>query len=92
MTDSTGFEVSFGSGRTLDLDEVRRRKSAFMPDNGHAWVIMVVHAIADPDQALDRMELDAASFVGVTSIQCLLCAEDYKGVNRFHKCPQSARR
>lgn len=91
MSDSTSFEVSFATGQKFDLDALRKRRSAFMPDNGHAWVISAVYALDDPEQSLDRMELTAESFVGVTEIKCLLCGEVYKTVNRFHKCPQEMR-
>lgn len=60
-----------------------------MPDNGHAWVIQVVYALDDPEQALDNMSLDAENFVGVTAIACLLCNEPYRTANRFHKCSQT---
>lgn len=89
MTDKQGlFEVSFATGHRVNMDEIRRRRSAFMPDNGHAWVISTVHALDDPEQALDEMTLDAATFVGVTAIYCLVCNERYDTAKRFHKCPQ----
>lgn len=83
------FKVEFGSGATVNLDELRKRRSAFMPDGGHAWVISTVHALDDPERALDRMELGPATLVGITAIQCLLCHEEYRTLNRFHKCPQT---
>lgn len=83
------FHIDFGTGQSIDLEALRRRRSAFMPDNGHAWVIQTVYAIDDPERALGTMELGADNFVGVTAISCLLCAERYRSANRFHKCPQS---
>lgn len=83
------FHIDFASGQTIDLEALRRRRSAFMPDNGHAWVIQTVYAIDDPERALDTMELGADNFVGVTAIACLLCAERYRSANRYHKCPQA---
>lgn len=87
--EDVAFEIDFATGTKINLDELRRRRSAFMPDNGHAWTIQVVHALDDPEQALDSMMLDADSFIGVTAIACLLCGEEYRTVNRFHKCSQT---
>lgn len=88
--DEPFFHIDFGTGQTVDLDELRRRRMAFMPDNTHAWVISVVYGLDDPEQALDTMELGHEQFVGVTPIVCLLCNEKYRSANRFHKCPQNA--
>lgn len=88
MGSDSEFTVNFASGRSVDLDETRRRSSPFMPDNGHAWVINTVFALDDPEQALDEMELTDKNFVGVTTIHCMLCHTEYVSSNRFHKCPQ----
>lgn len=85
---SAGFKVDFASGCTVDLDEIRRRSSPFMPDGGHAWAINTVFALDDPEQAMDEMVLDEKNFVGVTEIYCLLCQVRYVTTNKFHKCPQ----
>lgn len=85
------FSVNFANGRRMDVDEVRRCGRAFMPDGQHAWVISVVYGIDNPEQALDTMELTDRNFVGVTAIRCLLCNEEYRTVNRFHKCPLPSR-
>jgi hypothetical protein len=81
------FEMKIG-GTRFDLDAIRRQQSALMPDGGHAWVIHVVHAVEEPEEALDMMELDEKSFVGVSDIACLMCHEVYSSVNRFYKCSQ----
>lgn len=87
--DDTSFHVDFASGHRIDIEALRRRRSAFMPDNGHAWVISTVFALDDPEQALASMELGAETFIGVSGISCLLCQEVYRSSNRFHKCPQA---
>lgn len=89
MTDGPGaFRIDFSGERSFDLEAIRRNRSAFMPDNGHAWVISTVFAIDDPEQALDSMALGAENFVGIAPIYCLMCSEKYRGVNRFYKCSQ----
>jgi hypothetical protein len=87
--DKKGFEVNFSSGHRYDLDEIRRRKEAFMPDGEHAWVISTIFAVEDPEQAMDDMELGAENFIGVGDIHCLLCAARYTSDSRRHKCPQT---
>jgi hypothetical protein len=69
-------------------EDLRQRQSAFLPDNSHAWVILAVYALDDPEQAMDEMTLNAENFIGVSGICCLLCQVNYKGTNRYHKCPQ----
>lgn len=83
------FEVNFATGRRFDLDAIRKQRSAFMPDNGHAWVISVIYGIDDPEKALDDMELGEENFIGVVPMYCLLCTVEYRSAIRFHKCPQS---
>jgi hypothetical protein len=87
--DDGAFHVDFATGRRYNLDEIRRRNAALMPDGEHAWVIGTVYGLDDPDQAMDKMELGQDNFVGVTSIHCLLCAVDYKPLIRHYKCPQT---
>jgi hypothetical protein len=82
------YPVDASSTRTIDLDDIRRRRAAIMPDGGHGWVIQVVFALDDPETALDHMELGADKLVGFTDIHCLLCQERYTTTNRYHKCPQ----
>lgn len=89
MPDEDHFTVNFAAGRSIDLDEIRKRASPFMPDGGHAWVINTVFALDDPEQALDEMELSDKNFIGITNIHCMLCSTKYVGTNRFHKCSQS---
>lgn len=89
MPNDNQFSVNFASGRKISLDEMRKRKSVFMPDNRHAWVISTIFALDDPEQALDEMVLDDKNFVGVAGIQCLLCGDTYRSTNRFHECPQA---
>lgn len=90
-----GFRIDFAGGRKLNLDMVRQRlrqrRSAFMPDGGHAWVVSTTYAIDDPGMAMDMMELDDTNFIGVSNIYCLLCNEAYaeNGVNRSYKCSQT---
>lgn len=88
MNDKEEFQVNFGSGASIDLDEVRRRSTAVMPDGEHAWVIHAVYAVEDPELAMDNMELGAEQFVGVTDIHCLLCHVHYDTKIRHFKCPQ----
>jgi hypothetical protein len=88
MTDGE-FSINFATGTSINLDALRKRRSAFMPDNGHAWVISTIYALDDPERSLDEMSLDATNFIGVSSIHCLMCTERYATENRYHKCPQS---
>lgn len=88
MADEAGFEIKFGTGRTMDLEAIRNQRSALMPDGEHAWVIMAAYGLDDPEAALDDMELGPEQFVGLSQIHCLLCGEEYRSVNRHHKCPQ----
>jgi hypothetical protein len=88
MSDENSFAVNFASGTRYDLDMIRRRKQAFMPDGGHSWVIAAVYGLDNPDAEMDSMELGEDNFVGVTNIHCLLCIEDYSPEKRHHKCPQ----
>lgn len=82
------FTVDFGSGRRINLDDVRKQREALMPDGEHAWVLSVIYGIDDPDKAMDEMELGPEEFVGVTAMYCLVCQEPYKPEIRYHKCPQ----
>lgn len=89
MSDDTGtFTIDFASGKRYDLYDIRKRRAAFMPDNGHAWVIGAMYGLDDPEQAMDSMELNAENFVGVTAVHCLLCSLPYTTKRRFFKCPQ----
>lgn len=88
MTTEESFTIDFATGVTYDLDAIRKRQSAFMPDNGHSWVVSTVYALDDPEQAIDAMELGPDNFVGITAVHCLLCAEPYVTTNRYGKCPQ----
>lgn len=87
--DEGQFSVAFGANSLrLNMEDLRRRNEAFMPDGEHAWVIDAVYALDDPETALDRMELGEENFVGVTDIHCLLCHAPYDKAIRHHKCPQ----
>jgi CRISPR/Cas system-associated endoribonuclease Cas2 len=87
--DEESFTVNFATGPRYDIEEIRRRKEAFMPDGEHAWVISSVFAVDDPEQAMDEMKLGAENFIGVTRISCLLCLVDYATERRHHKCSQT---
>lgn len=87
--DPAGFHIDFAHGRRVNLDAIRQRRSAFMPDNGHAWVISTTYALDDPEGSLETMQLDDTNFVGVSPIYCLLCQQEYVSANRFHKCTQT---
>lgn len=86
--ESGAFHIDFANGKKINLDEVRAQKSAFMPDNSHAWVIYTVYGLDDPEQSLDLMELGAENFVGVSPIHCLVCQVEYDSSIRFNKCSQ----
>jgi hypothetical protein len=79
--------VDVSSHQRIRLDDIRRQAGPLMPDGEHAWVIHVVYALDDPEQALDEMDLGIEKFIGLTAIHCLLCNEEYGTVNRHHKCP-----
>lgn len=87
--EGSSFSVNFATGVEYDLEAIRRRKQAFMPDGEHAWVIGTVFSLDDPEQAMDSMELGANNFVGVTGIHCLLCSVRYSSRIRHHKCSQT---
>lgn len=86
--DSPYFAVSFASGTRIDIDDIRQRQQAFMPDGEHGWVISAIFGIDDPESSLDSMTLDDESFVGVTNIRCLLCGVPYRSEIQHYKCPQ----
>lgn len=89
MSDDDGtFAINFGSGRRIDLDELRSRGEAIMPDGEHGWSISVAYGIDDPEKALDDMSLDESNFIGISSIHCLFCNVRYSTDNRHHKCSQ----
>lgn len=87
--DAESFSVDFATGPKYDVDEIRRRKEAFMPDGEHCWVITAVYGIDDPDEAMDSMSLGPENFVGVTPLRCLLCNVQYQPTIRHYKCSQS---
>lgn len=91
--ESSHFAVSFATGTRYNIDQIRRRQQAFMPDGEHAWVVHTVYAIEDPEQEMNSMELGADNFIGVSAnIYCLLCNRSYHARIRHYKCPQAVPR
>jgi hypothetical protein len=91
LDDQTGFAVDYSRPRAINVNSLAADQPV-MPNGEHAWVIMVIHGIDDPEQAMDDMELTAETFVGVTQIHCLLCHVDYKIELRHAKCSQKVGR
>lgn len=77
-------EVDMSDPRRIELAELAKRSP--MPDGRHAWVLHVVHEIADPESALDSMVLDGDTMIGVTPIHCLFCRVDYEASLREGRC------
>lgn len=84
MEDSKEPTLTFGEPELIDtsvrvelnLEDLRSRriKGLNVP---HLWVIGTVYHLADPEQALDDMELGSHNLVGVTQIYCLWCLKQY---------------
>lgn len=71
--DETSFRVDFASGETIDINELRRRGTLSANGGPHVWVIQAIYHLEDPEVAMDKMELAADNFVGVSDIHCLCC-------------------
>lgn len=71
----------------IDLHALRERILEYNASPGlHVWGIGVVHALDDPEAALDSMSLGAETLTGFTAIHCLLCRVKYETAIRFAPC------
>ncbi len=84
--DEDTFEVSFGSGATLDITTLRERLAAAQASTRHIWCINICYVLTDPDEALESMELGQEQFLGVSPIVCLLCNSMYEPQIRNDPC------
>lgn len=81
-----GFVVDMSDPHYADLDALRQLNHE--RGGGHGWVIQTVHALDDPEQAMDSMELTEKTFVGVSDIHCLWCRVSYDTAIRSGTCSQ----
>lgn len=87
MSDAVSFEFSFADGTRIDLEELGRRTSKINNNGRHQWTISVMYNVADPDQAMDTMELGGDNFIGLTPIHCMICLTEYEAHLRYKQCP-----
>ena len=78
-------EVDMGDAQEISLDQLAGRSP--LPNGHHGWVIGVVHAIEDPEVALDSMVMDVKTMIGFTDIYCLFCQTPYEARIRDQRCP-----
>lgn len=83
MTITEVIEVDTKEAIQIDLDELRRRR---IRDGRHLWSIGVIHHIANPEEALDDMDLNASNLIGLTDIICLWCKKTYRPEIREQAC------
>lgn len=83
----TGVEdIDMSAPTEIDLAKLRALWQ-YIKGAQHAWVIAAMYALADPEQAMDDMTLDAENLVGFQPIHCLWCHVRYRSQIRHDTCP-----
>lgn len=85
VTKTGGFTADMSEPQVIDLDAVRARIASRI-DGAHAWVVGVMYAVDDPEQALDDMFLGEHNLLGFRPIHCLWCGEPYSGIVAAKRC------
>jgi hypothetical protein len=78
------YHVDMSQPRVVDLDRLAGQAAKI--HGGHGWAISLIHAVEDPEMALDDMTLGADSFVGLSQIYCLWCHTVYSLPVRDDAC------
>lgn len=72
----------------LGSDDFVARLPAQVPGEHH-WVVGLIHAIDDPELALDNMTLGGETLLGFYPIHCLFCMTAYRDLQE-HGLPPCA--
>lgn len=68
-------EVDASSPVHLTQDDLRLARR--VRDGTHQWVVGLVYAVSDPEQALDDMTFGGHNLIGALPIYCLWCQAGY---------------